>query len=364
VETDFVRGDYGKGILVILGAGASFDALGRAGYGISPPLTNRLADSSSYTSPIVDKYPLARPVLVKLRQAISQSTNANLREQSFSLEETLAEFRRNSDRNAMTMHQITAFRFYLRDLLYQTALKVHGQNEGINAYSHLVQDLVNWSNRTNQIVCFINFNFDPLLEWACEVEIPFKAERLMDYYVGERIFVLKPHGSVLWSWEDEGIPEEPNTEPYDSVIDCGEPTDTQLLTLHATKTPVDMFPDRQTNLFSCAYPALALPMAGEKAFVWPEEQEYLFRNRFQIGAFGKILTIGWRGNEKHFVDLLPSRVSDNRSLWTVTSDEPGDCEEILRNLSQIVSPVTGRVQLTNGFHDFVYSEMLGNFINQ
>lgn len=362
MTSDFIQGDYGKGILVILGAGASYDSLGPANSGISPPLTNLLAESSGFTRSIVEKFPMARPVLVKLRHALSVSSTTDARLRSFSLEEALAEYRQNSVNNQMTMKQITAFRFYLRELLYRSALRVQEQNDGINAYSRLVHELVNWSNKTNQIVCFINFNFDPLLEWACQVEIPFKPERLKDYYGGKRVFVLKPHGSVLWSWEDEGIPEEIGIEPYESVIDCGEPNGGESFVLHACKTPTDMFPDKNTNLFNCAYPALALPMTGEKTFVWPDEQEDLFRNRFQIGAFGKILTIGWRGNEEHFVNLLTDRVSNHSTLWTVTSQNPGDTEEVLRNLSPVMSPTTGRVQLTTGFHDFVYSEMLDNFL--
>jgi hypothetical protein len=361
MDSTFVEGEYGKGILVILGAGASFDALGPTKQNISPPLTNLLAESSSFTRPIVEKYPLSRPVIVKLRDALAQS-GTSPRALSFSLEEALAKYRMNSANNPMTLMQITAFRFYLRDLLYEAALRVQEQNDGINGYTRLVHELVDWSNQTNRIVCFVNFNFDPLLEWACQLEFPFKPERLKDYSGGKRIFVLKPHGSVLWSWQDPGIPTESDVEPFDSVIECGEPASEGNFTLHASKAPRDAFREGDTNLFTCAYPALALPMTGQKTFVWPEDQENLFKNRFQIGTFGKVLTIGWRGNEKHFLEIMPSRVSNNSAIWSVIANSPGDEEEIMKNLWPATSHASGIVPITTGFHNFIYGSMFDSFL--
>jgi hypothetical protein len=282
---------------------------------------------------------------------------------SKTLEWVLAEYRKNSATNPETIKQITAFRFYLRDLLYQSAVEVRERDDGINNYSRLVHKCVQWSHHEKKIVCFVSFNFDPLLEWACQEKFHFNPAVLSDYFNGERIFVLKPHGSVLWAWESSSVPADNVWNPYQLVIESGELATSNELRLVASNEPEDTVFRQGSGLRYGALPVLALPIAGSKEFVWPEEQDHLFNERIQIGAFGKVLTIGWRANEEHFLKILESRVANNALVYTVTGNSPKGVTEVMRNLSPIIRPMTGQANFTDGFSNFVNGDIIDNLLS-
>lgn len=69
-------------------------------------------------------------------------------------------------------------------------------------------------------------------------------------------------------------------------------------------------------------PALALPVAGKSDFVWPSEQaEFLGGLRTRVR---RVLTVGWRAAEPHFVEKLHPMVMSGHRAMLVTGGPSGD----------------------------------------
>jgi hypothetical protein len=156
-----------------------------------------------------------------------------------------------------------AFRYFLRDLIYESALNITRQQGDVNNYTKLVSACRQWSLENNAPVCFVSFNYDPLLEWACINEYNFDPSKFSDYVDNAPIYILKPHGSVLWSFDNEDIPSTPQVVTSPQMIEAGEPATNGNWKLYANSAPVEVFPISPGNNRSL-FPALALPMDGGK----------------------------------------------------------------------------------------------------
>jgi hypothetical protein len=350
---------YSSALLVILGAGASYDSL--SGFqAMAPPLSDQLANSSDLADSLLSVYPRARPVVSELRRSLEDRDSSESSVRSLTLEQTLRIYRDRSKTNQETLKQLTAFRFFLRDLLYQSALQIRNSRGGINNYTRLISDVYQWALDRDRTVCLVNFNYDPLLEWACSEEYRFNPSKWSDYSGRGPIYLLKPHGSVLWSLEDQSVAPTPNGFPS-TLIEIGEPETTKGFELRTSGSPIDSV-SAGGNQKRVVYPGLAMPIDGNKDFLWPNDQEELLTEGMPNGVFGKVLTIGWRGNEPHFVPLLRRLVPSTADLWMVTGDSSTDSAEIEQNLQTIIFPTTGRVTLTSGFSGFINSGHLQNLL--
>jgi len=356
-----VNADYGSGLLVLLGAGASYDCL-RGHNDVAPPMTDHLAASTHEANRLLSIYPLARPVVSELRRSVEAREDSSLGLRSTSLEESLRLYVARAESVRDAAKHVAAFRFYLRDLLFRTATAISELEGGINNYTRLVADCRNWAHDNHRVLCFVNFNYDPLLEWACGTEFGFNPSDPAAYSQGESTFIVKPHGSVLWSWVSR-IEYQQGTEglPWTRIVETGDPSVPRGLELRMSQSPIDSV--AADGVERPVYPAMAMPTAGAKSFVWPLDQEALFTRRFSNGTFGKILVVGWRASEPHFVPLLARLVPNSAKVLTVTGSAEEDVQEIRRNLSSIVYPTTGVIKNQSGFSDFMRSELLTRFLD-
>ena len=71
-------------------------------------------------------------------------------------------------------------------------------------------------------------------------------------------------------------------------------------------------------------PALALPIDGKSDFVWPPEQ--LERLKLLQGMVTRLVTIGWRAAEPHFLELLRPLVRQDARCLVVTGGPDGESE--------------------------------------
>src|SRR5579862_445258 len=133
---------YGRTLLVIVGAGASHDALPthvepgetyRA-----PPLTDQLVDHNTETRTLIAKYPSVQPLVGELRRALrNHSGDDPDLERVITLEQALDEYRGRASYDPNVRQHLAAMRFYLRDLLYDAAESVL-QVGGVTNYTSLV----------------------------------------------------------------------------------------------------------------------------------------------------------------------------------------------------------------------------------
>jgi hypothetical protein len=342
---------HGDGLLVIVGAGASHDCMPTSGTtGLTPPLTKDLAWGSAA---LVSQYEMAQPLLADLRIRLnrSQSTPSG---DSLTLENALSEYLARAEFDTNVRRSVAAMRFFLRDLLWQSTNAVMAETGGITNYTGLVTTCIQWALRHNSHVCFVSFNYDPLLEIACKPHGRSSLGQLSPYLAGPHGSVLKPHGSVLWSWPYPGFPaSRAINDPKGQVIDAGEPETLSYSTVSAGESPKDIVASTvDPTLVVPSIPAIALPMAGKSELVWPQEQNSFFLAELPNGAFGRVLSIGWRAAEPHFTSLL-NRLIVPGAKYVIVGGSDDDARETTTNLSAPERQFGAVKQSGNGFWPFV-----------
>jgi hypothetical protein len=349
-------------LLVVLGAGASFDSMPRdreteervdlAGVGtyrfdqVRPPLTKDLAKEQPFFNSLVSKYPACRPVVDYLRRELVAASARP----TPTLEDALARYQAGTD--ASIPRQMMATRFYLRDLLWTSTGFMQSDilTGGITNYTTLIRKLRAATVGTPTHLCIVSFNYDLLLEATCRDHWGFDPN-VIEAYLGEDVSILKPHGSVQWVWFAGGEAKYRPTEADRQTIELAPdvPADSSAEILQGLP-PYDR--DYDSFTVPLRVPALALPIAEKTDFAWPKAQQD--RLCSFTGAVHRVLTIGWRAAEPHFVRLLEPLVARGAKLLVVTGR--GDTDETVANLVSVTGEAAHICALDTGFRDFLGRE--------
>lgn len=358
----------GENLLVIVGAGASFDCLGSNIDPTNiarPPLTQRLAAGTEDGRSLSLHYPDVQPLLSYLQLRLERRKPTENEPQT--LEDALAEYLARPGAN--TKYHVAAMRFYLRDLLWRAGSSVLQANGGITNYTPLVSRCYEWAEGRDRHACMISFNYDTLLESACVGQfgrLGFHPADLASYIDNRYMSVLKPHGSVLWAWRYPVDGVQGGYAP--NIVGYGEPDSIDRSVVFAAGAPQDSVPITlqaelgERVLSRPALPALALPVTNKTSLVWPAEQDDYFTRVIPNGSFGRVLIIGWRAAEDHFLQLLGRLIIPEAQFLVVTgSDE--DADETAGRVVHYAVQGTRRVTGPRAFTTLVESDdHLGSFL--
>lgn len=350
-------------LLVIVGAGASYDCLGdevwadrqiavrpgvrRPAWEVRPPLTKDLIRSSRFNNELALKYSPARPLIDELRHRMSGSGDMTP-----TLEQALAEYQARRVADPAIKRHLVAMRFYLRDLMSEAtdAACCADVSGGLTNYQTLVRRCRQWAIAGDRHVCFVSFNYDTLLDQACQDVWGLKINLLDTYVEDPKCSLLKPHGSIAWGWQPFGERTLPGEQRAQLAISKGEPDDTEGLRPRTFLSDDLMGP--------LQIPALALPMAGKSTFVWPPDQDAHFRSL--QGHVRRVLTIGWRGAEPHFTELLRDKIMGGARIQFVHGGrynaEDAMCEQTALEYS--LGYTTDLNVFSNGFDRYMRSTAL------
>lgn len=319
-------------LLVVVGAGASFaclpdDVVGNVSSeglpelpwpAVRPPLTQTLVGPGPLQDEVLARYSAAKPLVAELRSALAEAGDSVL-----SFEALLAEYERSAATNPARDRHLVALRFYLRDLLwactdYATQPR---PGSGLTRYHRMVNELQDWAVRNDRHVCFVNFNYDLILERACADDFGLDPNSLDDYLANPHVSVTKPHGSVNWAWHLNGT-QLPAAQVDQEVIACTSPE----MFVHRDTLRVDPSPPHRRNPGKHLWrslPALALPVTDKNTFVWPAEQHAFVAEGLR-GRVRGVITLGWRGLEPHFLALLPPLVRSGTRMLLVMGGTQGE----------------------------------------
>lgn len=355
-------------LLVVVGAGASYDCLGEVWQGsrqitvrpdvvrtasdVRPPLTKDLARPCLLYNELALRYPAARPLIDEIRERLGEKGDATL-----TLEQALAEYqaRRASD-PAIGKH-LMAMRFYLRDLIAEAtkAACCADMSGGLTNYQTLVRRCRRWAMGDDRHVCFVSFNYDTLLDQACQDVWGLRIKDLDSYTADAKCSLLKPHGSIAWAWQlEDARVGSFGSDRAKFAIERGEPEDTNGLR-PLSATPDDMLGPVQI-------PALALPMAGKSGFVWPSDQEAHFRSL--QSHVRRVLTIGWRGAEPHFTELLRDKIMA-RARINLVHGGPHNDQDVRYEKGELAYSISNTTDLQvfgNGFTHYLGSTALDRLL--
>ncbi len=145
----------------------------------------------------------------------------------------------------------------------------------------------------------MTFNYDTLLEAACGDVFGFVPTNIHSYISRSDLQVFKPHGSINWVRAVAGdldiSPTASQSQIEHALIGLGK----KLVLRPGQHLVSSTDSGRLEGHFT--YPAIALPVETKNDFEFPEA--HLKKLRSVIPEVTRILMVGWRGTEEHFLKL-------------------------------------------------------------
>ena len=305
-------------LMVIFGAGASYDSSPTYAPGMSPPgadsdydhfhrppLAKELFADRPLFRDALDAFPQCKPIVPRLRDP--KVTSGDI-----SIEALLQEIEREAEAYHRARHELAAIRFYLQRVIYGSETRWLGITRGITNYLSLLREI----ERTfpKEPVCLVTFNYDTLLEHALRhFGLPIAS---IDDYTKRHAFyrVFKLHGSTSWVREIETrvpIDMRPSSNPEATIY--GQLME-QLAEIHITDRYVFSPHDAiGISLGRPVFPAIAIPVQRKGSFECPQ---YMVEELTALLAkVTQILVIGWRATEAHFLELLHQHLRWGSGLY-------------------------------------------------
>jgi hypothetical protein len=297
-------------LMVIFGAGASYDSAPDQAVR-RPPLAAELTEYPS----VAATYPASRAVIDYLDRAAENG--------STSLEAGLAAFSELAEQSTDRMMQLTAFRFYLCEVIQNATRAWLGATHGRTYYLALFNYLLEWQERSKEPIRIVTFNYDTLIEDALgSLFTGWRFDSIASYVSRRDWTLMKLHGSITWS-RVGGSAAEPGGPNVDRAIAAANQLASPDLEF-AVASALDM-PSLDNRVY---FPALAVPMANKTSFECPPLHIDALKSCFP--EVNRVLICGWRAAESHVINIL-SQINPGYYLGIVAGNET-DIQEVHTNL--------------------------------
>ena len=341
-------------LLVIFGAGASYDSSApnliqqvpsqKERY--RPPLARQLFDRRFDELFREEPYAALTPVANRLKEAARSEEG---------LERGLEVFRSESEEHPIVLTQLMALRYYIRHLVMECDLPwLHAVNDLTNHRTLL--DRLRRGTGATDTIWLATFNYDRILEHALSVvDVRSPDAYSMDWYINDPLYrLVKLHGSVDWAREIE------NPEPGDDGLlphtftarMIKRAPALQLSDRYRRSVELWITPRTPDGLASQAVPAIAIPTESKLDFECPKAHLDALVNA--LPTVNRLLVIGWKGTEEHFLQLLDRHLPRRGvKVLLVCGERSGGSAEVLSALRRRL-PFLGSTELFDGgFSRFV-----------
>lgn len=330
--------------LIIVGAGASFDSIDFSKNGFSdgkigifnewkPPLTNEIFDTSRFDfdrSNLIEKYnveKISRECSYKLDQTSGYNT---------SLESLVYYIRYNkAEKDKDWYNHLINFNFYISEL-FRRISKEYEPYHSMSNYGRLISQIEECSNYK---ACFVNFNYDLLLEQNID---NISETKNLDDYINGNIKVIKIHGACNWFraagrvHKDDGDFTEKGKEyatrynnaeniikkEKEESIDYGGKCHHIIKNREGVKNRIDENNSkREWNYLETDFsfmggntllhyiPNIMMPINKKDRFVCPENHISELKNQLKI--IDKIIIIGWKAGDNILLNILKEELDKN-----------------------------------------------------
>jgi hypothetical protein len=262
---------------------------------------------------------------------------------------------------------LMAVRYYLRWVLAEATYSTVHTTASVTNYAFLVRRLDRWrivDKAEPESIVVVNFNYDTIFDQTLWRQLRGLGRPDIDAYATwiPEWTNLKVHGSWEWAEVVTGIAPGVNANAYDLIRAAEQikPTSEYLWWDSSPQNTNSVIPLEQGAPPVVVMPALALPLRGKTTFSCPDE--HLKELREKLPQVTRILTIGWRGEDQHFLDLLRKANIARCQVLTVTKTERGQAAvvEALRGAG-----VDGNFDYhfdENAFSTFMRSNKLEQFL--
>ena len=338
-------------LMVVFGAGASYDCVPTESLAMMsadhrPPLGSGLfANRSIFNALLSNLQEELGPVLPLLRRLPRVGIN---------IEEELERLRAQAATHPRTAIAINAIRYYLRDALGLCGTYWHRESQGGTFYAELLRRLDIWHLTNPEPIGFVTFNYDTLLDTAAQSVLGLDFRSDVSRYVADAQYkIFKLHGSVNWA---VGIQHQ-----LMSQEELDEYTEKRLMR-EIGLTPTDLYgyPHQFTTQRLLSLPAIAIPMQNKSDSDFACPKAHLKALAECLPQVTRLLTIGWRGAERHFLDVLNGRLTNLQLGWAVAESTEAATETV-QNLA--TAGLSNVVAVGGGFGGFIEGTGLDTFLS-
>jgi hypothetical protein len=322
--------------LVIFGAGASLDSVPARSrkHNLKHPLCPPLADN--LFSPI-------RPAFVEAAFEWGEGAGliGEIRARIASgagVEEALEHFADEAGRgHPETVRALVAIRYYIVQVIRDCANWWSREHGRVMNYRILFNQLERWRADHNDKAILVTFNYDELLDEALESSGR-QLDDVDDYISQDEFRFIKPHGSTSWL---RGIPGDVSGGDH-AIIRAAPSLD--LRTGPITKGPPPGF--------TSALPAIAVPTQTKTSFECPPQ--HIEKLEEWLPDVDRILVIGWRAQERHFLELLHKHLGGkDRVEGLVVSESKQGADATILALEKVLPNAHLHPSAAAGFSPFV-----------
>jgi hypothetical protein len=286
-------------LVVILGAGASFDSVAPQyqptlpiDQAWRPPVASDLFGARQWSfGPTMDGFPEARPLIMRLAASVARGVP---------VEDAIQAETEAIGGTPYGARQLASLRFYLQAILWQAGVKWGAAAHHLTNYSALADEIERWREANDEGVTYITFNYDLMLEDALK---PIATFNTFGDYIAGRTKLIKAHGSVDWGHATTTRSGIVNDDARRMLVRDAPELASNAVGWRRFVSFDDSHPaDRRRELNQLLYPALALPTSGKAGFECPEDHRDAMTTA--IAQMTRLLVIGWRAQEEHLLELL------------------------------------------------------------
>lgn len=320
--------------LVILGAGASYDAF----YWYRDPeifkywrspLANEIFEQRPNFLNIIDSFPGSHQIssLIGTRGDIEAY-----------FQERYEHSKKHNNINVEK--QLINLKFFLQKMFFTISDKLnYCGNSNLVKLISIIDDYI---ARTGEDVLILSFNYDLLMERAlCEHYYgSSKKDYDMGDYLSHKIKLIKPHGSCNWhrvfSHGTFPIYKTPNVPDFLHINNyTQERIDKNLETTFYCSPPTNSAISVE-GISKYAFPQIHIPLKEKDDFTMPKEQED-FLNNF-LPQVSEMLIVGWKGSELHFNNKLKEFIGKKPiKIQVVNGPDKSNPATILNNLKDFIN---------------------------
>lgn len=339
-------------ILIIFGAGASFDSLPSRPPSLFPrdtmpdrmPLASELFLDEGIFQKALARFPRCKPIVPYLQNPSSRSN----------IETTLEGLQAETETYPERIHQLAAVRYYLHYVIWECEQAWNKITSGVTNYVTLL-DQVRKSLKANETVSIVSFNYDRMIEDALET-VGVKITKLPDYIRHGTFKLYKLHGSVHWGriiYQPRDFHPLMNAwETVDHVVqhaDKLELTDQfRLVNEHPMRNQDDDY----------LFPALAMPVQEKSEFECPVAHLKSLKNA--LPHITKAIVVGWKAADLHFLRLLKGLLKPDLPVCVVSENRTA-ATKVVKQFFRSGIRITAK-PIDGGFTDFILSREAESFL--
>ena len=329
-------------LMVIFGAGASYDSC----FSFPPRGVGHFKRDRDGRLPLAKQlfYPESRFRVISAKYRKCQFLFPEL-EHSENIEGALAVLRDEATVDFERRRQLFALQYYIRDVIAECQGLWLTDTAGV--LNH--QKVFDYARRF-ETVALVTFNYDTLIEYSLH-GLGIRFPTIDSYVAGTKWKLFKLHGSIDWVGQtaveisrslNTSVLIERSHEFYDLDYTC-------IRQKSARRDPENP----QAEL-----PALAIPTNNKSRFVCSPDHVSVLQE--VIPRVTRILTVGWRGTEAHFVKILKRCGLRPETEWLIVCEETEAAKATVVNLGTV--PGRMRVSNSGGFSRFIRSDEIKEFL--